>query len=234
LGTELYLINEGPDEPFGGGVAGIDFAWADPATTGQVMKFVIVPLTSDDTSIPPAQLRLPRFTPLGEAVRTRRLSLSEEESQTVLVSERGGRIVLDCRRGVPFGPTAAKLGTLNPDDTPNPLRWMDAPTETPTVGDTEIWELHNHTEDAHPIHIHLVQFRVLDRTPMGDVIGGPSTRPPEPWETGFKDTVVAFPDEVTRVKAKFDIAGLFVWHCHIVEHEDNEMMRPYVVLPGSP
>ena len=52
---------------------------------------------------------------------------------------------------------------------------------------------------------------------------------PQPWETGFKDTVIAYPGEITRVKAKFDIAGLYVWHCHIVEHEDNEMMRPYVV-----
>jgi FtsP/CotA-like multicopper oxidase with cupredoxin domain len=53
--------------------------------------------------------------------------------------------------------------------------------------------------------------------------------PPFAWETGRKDTVVAYPGEVTRVKAKFDRAGLFVWHCHIVEHEDHEMMRPYVV-----
>jgi FtsP/CotA-like multicopper oxidase with cupredoxin domain len=51
----------------------------------------------------------------------------------------------------------------------------------------------------------------------------------EDWETGFKDTVIAYPDQITTVKAKFDIAGLYVWHCHIVEHEDNEMMRPYVV-----
>jgi FtsP/CotA-like multicopper oxidase with cupredoxin domain len=52
---------------------------------------------------------------------------------------------------------------------------------------------------------------------------------PQPWELGFKDTVIAYPGEITRVKALFDIAGLYVWHCHIVEHEDNEMMRPYVV-----
>ena len=54
-------------------------------------------------------------------------------------------------------------------------------------------------------------------------------RPPESWETGRKDTVIAYPDEITRVKALFDRAGLFVWHCHIVEHEDNEMMRAYRV-----
>ncbi|UCD29751.1 MAG: multicopper oxidase domain-containing protein, partial [Planctomycetota bacterium] len=54
---------------------------------------------------------------------------------------------------------------------------------------------------------------------------------PQPWETGFKDTVIAYPGEITTVKSLFDIAGLYVWHCHIVEHEDNEMMRPYVVTP---
>jgi FtsP/CotA-like multicopper oxidase with cupredoxin domain len=50
-----------------------------------------------------------------------------------------------------------------------------------------------------------------------------------PWETGFKDTVIAYPDEKTVVRARFDLQGLYVWHCHIVEHEDNEMMRPYAV-----
>ena len=52
---------------------------------------------------------------------------------------------------------------------------------------------------------------------------------PLPGETGFKDTVISYPGEITRVQARFDKAGLFVWHCHIVEHEDNEMMRPYEV-----
>ena len=53
---------------------------------------------------------------------------------------------------------------------------------------------------------------------------------PEAWEVGYKDTVIAYPGEITRIKARFDIAGLFVWHCHIIEHEDNEMMRPYRVV----
>jgi FtsP/CotA-like multicopper oxidase with cupredoxin domain len=51
------------------------------------------------------------------------------------------------------------------------------------------------------------------------------------WETGFKDTVISYPGEVTRVRGRFDVGGLFVWHCHIVEHEDNEMMRPYAIGP---
>jgi FtsP/CotA-like multicopper oxidase with cupredoxin domain len=93
------------------------------------------------------------------------------------------------------------------------------------LGDTEEWSMYNFTEDAHPIHLHLVRFQVVNRE-SGGVI-----RNPEPWEAGYKDTVIAYPGEITRVKATFDIAGLYVWHCHILEHEDNEMMRPYVVSP---
>ena len=73
--------------------------------------------------------------------------------------------------------------------------------------------------------MHLVKFEVVNREkPNGTV------RAPEPWETGFKDTVIAYPGEITRIKAMFDLQGLFVWHCHSVEHEDNEMMRPYAVV----
>jgi FtsP/CotA-like multicopper oxidase with cupredoxin domain len=54
-------------------------------------------------------------------------------------------------------------------------------------------------------------------------------RPPEPGEAGLKDTVIAYPGEVVRLKARFTVSGLYVWHCHIVEHEDNEMMRPYFI-----
>ena len=105
-------------------------------------------------------------------------------------------------------------------------------TENPTVGATETWEIYNFTADAHPIHLHLVRFAVVGRSLMD---GTPSAHGnPQPWESGYKDTVIAYPDEITRVKALFDIPGLYVWHCHIVEHEDNEMMRPYVVSPAAP
>lgn len=213
VGTELYLINEGPDEPFGGGVAGMDFDPADPFTTGQVMKFLVVPLASKDTSVPPARLTLPTFTPLGTATRTRKVSLNEEDS-AVLAG---------------IGPRAALLGTLAADETPVHKEWSDPITENPALNATEVWEIHNFTEDAHPIHIHEVQFQVVNRQQFGSR----TTEPPEVWETGFKDTVIAYPDQITRVKAKFDRAGLFVWHCHIVEHEDNEMMRPYRIGSGS-
>lgn len=62
-----------------------------------------------------------------------------------------------------------------------------------------------------------------------------AARPPESWEKGFKETVIAYPGEVTRLVMRFPKAGQFTWHCHIVEHEDNEMMRPYAVgTPPSP
>ena len=67
--------------------------------------------------------------------------------------------------------------------------------------------------------------------PIG-FVGDP--RPPESWESGFKDTVIAYPGEVTRIRAQFKKTGQFVWHCHIVEHEDNEMMRPYRIGPVQP
>jgi spore coat protein A, manganese oxidase len=102
-------------------------------------------------------------------------------------------------------------------------------SENPALGAEELWAIHNFTMDAHPIHIHQVMFQVVNREDMeGNV------RPPEPNEDGWKDTVIALPDEVTRVKMRFDLPGFYVWHCHIVEHEDNEMMRPYHVGPIPP
>ncbi|GAA3148200.1 multicopper oxidase family protein [Nonomuraea roseoviolacea] len=204
VGTEIYLINEGPDAPF----PGPPDSFADPLTTGQVMKFEVVRLTSHDTSTPPSRLNLPHFQPLGPAVNHRKLSLTEQGS-------------------VDFpdvSPVIVQLGTVK-NGVPNPLLWSDPITEDPILNTTEVWELYNFTADAHPIHIHEVQFQVVDRQPFD---GGP--RPPEPWERGFKDTVIAPPGEITRVKATFDLPGRYVWHCHILEHEDNEMMRPYQII----
>jgi FtsP/CotA-like multicopper oxidase with cupredoxin domain len=206
-GEEIYMVNLGPDEPFGGP----PFEAADPNTTGQVMKLKVVPLASRDRSHPPNRLTLPAFKPLGPASNTRRVSLNEQVST-----------VFD-------GPIAALLGTIEAEN-PAPLGWDDPITENPEVDAIEIWELHNFTADAHPIHIHEVQFQVVNREPLPS--GNP--RDPEPSERGFKDTVIAYPGEITRVKARFDLPGLYVWHCHIVEHEDNEMMRPYHVGPMPP
>jgi bilirubin oxidase len=241
-GTEIFMINEAPDEPFGGGVPGTDFEVADPATTGQVMQFVVGAMGSADPSTDPASLVLPTLTPLGMADNTRELSLNEEESENVLVvTDSQGNVILACDdpEAEVFGPTEALLGTLATDDSPVPLHWGADTSEDPTLGSTEIWEIYNFTADAHPIHVHLVQFQVVDRQPLVTDVEGVavvpaqltgSPRDPEDWEVGYKDTVIAYPGEVTRIKARFDHTGLFVWHCHILEHEDNEMMRPYKVL----
>ncbi len=206
-GRTVRLRNLGPDEPFGGGVPGVDFPPADPDTTGQVLEFrVTLPLSGPDTSIPPGDLTLPAPPKPGPTTNTRQVSLNEAASTFPGFD----------------GPVAALLGTMSPDGTPNPLGWADPISEHVAVGAVEEWAMHNFTEDAHPIHIHEVQFEVVNRESFeGGVFG------PESWETGLKDTVVAYPGQITRVKAHYDRAGLFVWHCHIVEHEDNEMMRPY-------
>ena len=141
------------------------------------------------------------------------------------------------------GPAEAMLGHVDGAGMPVHQMWMDPITENPNVGDIEIWEFYNFTADAHPMHVHEVAFEVVNRQALvtnGDgeteaparFAGDP--RPPEPWETGLKDTVIAYPGEVTRIKAQFNTAGQFVWHCHIVEHEDNEMMRPYRIGPIDP
>ena len=120
--------------------------------------------------------------------------------------------------------------------------WSEPVTENPAVGATEMWEFYNATVDAHPMHIHEVLFEVVNRQPIFvdeadknfQVVPGSVPTPPEPWETGFKDTVIAYPGQVTRVRVQFKMPGQFVWHCHIVEHEDNEMMRPYRIGPEQP
>lgn len=221
-GQTFYLTNEGPDEPFGGGVPGVDFPIADETSTRHVMKFVVGSAITLDTSVSPAQLVLPAFAQLPTPEVTRRVSLNEEMNE-----------VLD-------GPAAALCGTVDANGFAVPQKWMAPTTQNPDLGATEVWEIYNFTADGHPIHLHLVEFQVVNRQSLVLNFDGetaqpvqliPGTeRPPEAWETGWKDVVIAYPGEVTRIKAKFDLPGLYVWHCHIVEHEDNEMMLPYRVV----
>jgi spore coat protein A len=116
------------------------------------------------------------------------------------------------------------------------LTYSDRVTETPQRGEVEVWELYNDTMTAHPVHLHLVAFEVLDRAPfiaprdpvtgaLRDIQVGPR-RPALDHERGPKDTVLTYPGEVTRIRVRFDRSGSYVWHCHNLSHEDNEMMRP--------
>jgi FtsP/CotA-like multicopper oxidase with cupredoxin domain len=213
-GSRSRMLNDAPT-PFPAGDV------PDPRTTGRILEFRIGALSGPDASNIPS--RLAPLPELGTPALTRRLTLQE-------------------RMG-PRGPVAVLL-----DD----KLWSDPPTETPRLGTTEHWEIYNLTEDAHPIHLHLVHFQVLGRQPVrvdglaralrdgrdpSAFLPGPPL-PPEPGERGWKDTVRANPREVTRFAVRFAPmeGGSFpfdatahpgyVWHCHVLEHEDNEMMRP--------
>ncbi len=121
----------------------------------------------------------------------------------------------------------------------NGAHWHEPVTERPELGSVEIWNLVNLTEDTHPIHLHLVRFQILERQPFDadeylmtgtmQSVGKPV--PPAPGEAGWKDTVRADPGMITRIIVRFDgYAGRFVWHCHVLEHAANEMMRPFEVV----
>jgi spore coat protein A len=224
------LGNLGPDEPFGGGEPPDDFDFADPDTTGQVLQFRVVPAVAPDPTTPPQFLVLPAITRLtGGAPRP--LALIEKSG-----------VGFDAEGNEVEGPVEALLGTVA-DGTWIERKWMDAVTENPAVGATEVWEFYNTTADAHPMHVHEVAFQVVNREGLvldeeGEVarpiqLAG-TTTPPESWENGWKDTVIAYPGQVTRLRLRFTNPGQFVWHCHIVEHEDNEMMRPYRIGPIQP
>jgi spore coat protein A len=227
-GDEITLLNLGPDSPFGSLPVEPEDQ-ANPETTGQVMQFRVVELTDQGN---PGEIpaELPAVEALTTSLPPRDLTLNEVMNEEADV------------------PVEAMLGTA----AQGALEFSDEITETPTVGDTEIWRIINLTADAHPIHLHLVHFQVLDRTPFdkeaymeaqdeyldeGGELPDPfdfatgEPIPAEAWEAGWKETVIASPDMITRLIANFDMEGLYVWHCHILEHEDNDMMRPFLVLP---
>ena len=177
-----------------------------------LMQFRVSNRAAKDDSVLPAALRTIEKLQESAAAKTRMLSLDEVDD---LVQN----------------PVKMQLNSSN---------WHDPVTENPVLNSTEIWSFINPTDDSHPIHLHLVQFQILDRRKF-ETFGylskqqlrftGPLV-PPDPAEAGWKDTVRAEPGMVTRIIARFEgFAGRYVWHCHILEHEDNEMMRPYDVLP---
>jgi FtsP/CotA-like multicopper oxidase with cupredoxin domain len=186
-------------------------------------------------------------------------------------------------------------GNVRPDFTAITVGGMTTGySELPKEGETEVWEIVNTTADAHPIHLHLVQFQLLNRQNYdvkkymasyaaayggtitygfgppndynvpnadGSVGGNPAVgrflrgpaNPPEANEAGWKDTVQMLPGQVTRIAVRWAPTSLpattlaadafypfspdggrgYVWHCHIIDHEDNEMMRPTSVLPNG-
>jgi spore coat protein A len=171
------------------------------------------PQSRSNSTIPTALHPVERI-PESAAARTRRLTLDERMD---MIQHSMGMLL---------------------NNTP----WHAPITEKPVLHTTEIWELVNLTDDSHPIHLHLVRFQILDRRPFDTFeyqskgalhFFGPA-QPPAPEEMGWKDTVRADPAMVTRIIIPFDgYPGRYVWHCHILEHEDNEMMRPVEVLAAG-
>jgi spore coat protein A len=116
--------------------------------------------------------------------------------------------------------------------------YEDAITEVVKLNTTETWRFINTTGDAHPLHLHMVQFQILQRQGFDPValrqgkvksIGSP--RPPAPNEAGWKDTTVVGPGEVLSLLVPFEgYAGRYVFHCQMLEHLDNDMMRPFEVV----
>ncbi|WP_237565720.1 multicopper oxidase family protein [Ornithinimicrobium cerasi] len=227
---DYEITNLGPDEPYGGGVVGDDFDPADPASTGLVMRVTVVPVRGRDLTTPAEHLVLPAPPAPPEEVFVRRLALLEHMHD-----------VHDHEVEEGEAPAAALLGVLHGDPTvraeAQPLTWADPVSENPAVGDTEVWEFYNLTADAHPVHVHETPFEVLDRRAISVeeaeyVVGvGDPLGPVPAGDRGLKDTVISYPETVTRVRMTFTNPGQFVWHCHVLEHEDNEMMRPYRVGP---
>ncbi len=165
---------------------------------------------SDTSAVPPVLRPVPRI-PVSQAVKTRRLTLNENMD---MVQNSMGMLL---------------------NNTP----WHMPITEKPVVNTTEIWELVNLTEDSHPIHLHLVRFQILDRRKFdtfefnskGTMRYLAPPIPPLPAEAGWKDIVRADPGLVTRIIVPFKgYTGRYVWHCHLLEHEDKEMMRPFEVV----
>ena len=213
-----------------------DFEPSDPESTGQVLEFRVVPSVAPDPTTPPQHLVLPAITPLPPESLTRPLALIEKAVSAKGAGEPPEEVEIEGRSR----PSSATSST----GCRWQRHWGHEITENPTLGSTEVWEFYNTTADAHPMHVHEITFQVVNREGLvlqdeEDEVALPiqldgNVTPPEAGESGFKDTVIAYPGQVTRIKAKFDSPGQFVWHCHIVEHEDNEMMRPYRIGPEQP
>lgn len=212
-GTLVTMRNLGPDSMYQGDPKA---AAADPNTTGQVMQFHITgdPATPDTSEIPLSPATVTRLLPQN-AAGTRTITLKE----TTAVD--------------PWGRLMVQL---------NQTPFEAAPTEIVTLGDTEVWKFMNLTPDTHPMHVHDVQFQILGRQALlVDPVTGeflPQLDPVAPYlppsadEMGWKDTLAMPQGFETDIIAQFlDYTGDYVYHCHILEHEEFDMMRPFVVVP---
>lgn len=243
-GSILILYNDAP-APFPMGDPAVDYDSDDRNTstptqpgfgpnTRTLLQIVVGPrVGAKDPSTP---LKLPPLDPapllpagvmtLPPGIVVRDLTLNEDVDQ--------------------FGRLIQRLGTADPlYDGTYARNYEDAPTETPAIGSLEAWRIFNLTADTHPIHFHLVNVQIVSRQklhPRRPQLVGPP-RPPDDNERGWKETVRMNPGECTTVIMKFDLPSTpfvvppsprtggheYVWHCHILEHEEHDMMRPLIV-----
>ena len=177
-----------------------------------ILQFRVAGKPVADTSVVPAKLRPVVPIHPSAAIKTRRMTLSEHDNKA--------------------GEAVTMLL--------NEMSWEAPVTEKPVLGSVEIWEFMNLTDDVHPIHLHLVRFQILNRQhfhvpdfiQFGKITHTQPPVPAEPGEAGWKDTVQVYPGTITRIIVRFDgYVGHYLWHCHILEHEANDMMRPFEVLP---
>lgn len=250
-GSRVIMKNLGGDAPFGGAYGGDldpDDLFPD-RQTDRVMAFdVVVPLSDVPDTFNPGNL--PGYGGVGAEDAVRRVALFEGLDE--------------------FGRLQPLLGTVNDGDltgmnVAKAYTWFQPTSEKPAFDSTEIWEIYNFTADAHPIHLHLVNFEILDRKGFEyDITGTQTTTQhngasgeapeisnirnltsvevgPEYFETAPKDMVTSLPGDpegdpeedppispsgqMVRIRAHFDKPGRYVWHCHILSHEDHEMMR---------
>ena len=170
----------------------------------QVMKFVVTSETGHVASLP-STLQTLEDLPESTAVTTRDFQLAKQSDACT-----GSKWMI------------------------NGLGWTDV-TEQPILGTTEIWRFINRSGVVHPMHMHLVQFRILDRQAFqvidGQIVPQGVPVPPDSSEAGWKDTAPVWPDQILRVIARFDdYTGRYPYHCHVLEHEDQEMMRQFEVV----
>ena len=239
-GSRLILYNDAA-APFPGPDERDDFYPGNPKNpvpstpgygpnTRALMQFRVGPLVGAPDPPAPA-LALPSIIPLNESSATtvRDLTLNED-------SDVYGRLIQRLGTNVRL---SASTFARNFDDTA---------TETPRAGDTEVWRIFNLTGDTHPIHFHLVNVQILERQPFDakHYSGTPRfhgpPRPPGSNEAGWKETIRMNPGEMTKVIMNFQVPSgapvsartggyNYVWHCHILEHEEHDMMRPLIVMP---
>ena len=200
------------------------------AATGKDAPLTITPNTSLAAGNDPLQVPL-GVTTLPPGVPVRQLTLNE-------TTDEHGRLIQYLGTNVAVSP--GLFGRT----------YMETPTEVVQNGTTEVWQIANLTADTHPIHFHLVNVQIISRQPFGakQYAGTPGltgqAMPPAPSEQGWKETVRMNPGEVTTVIMQFNLPKVpgvaipasprtggneYVWHCHILEHEEHDMMRPLIV-----